>query len=328
MAGLLAGETESLESKAEFLEALHHRGEAPSEIAAFAASFRARASSPGDELLGLARDAIDYVGTGGDQSGAYNFSSTASFILASAGVRVIKHGNRGATSATGSADFLEALGFPLEQSAGDAARTLRETNFCYLFARAYHPAFKAIVPVRQLLAQKKVRTVFNLLGPLINPARPAFQVMGVYSEHLVEPVAAALEDMGLERGLVVHGCSATGSGLDKFTTAGRTHVRGVGSLRDVVTNWRPEDLGLPLVDAAELRGGDAAQNLKILDSLLAGRAGDGITGSVLLNAGAGFWVMRRADSLAAGVAMAREQLESGAVGAWLDRTLSFHRRPG
>lgn len=321
----LTGDAESVENKAAFLKALHDRGETPDEIAAFARAFQARASSPGEGLLELARESIDFVGTGGDQSGAFNFSSTAGFLLASSGVRVIKHGNRGATSATGSADFLEALGIPLEAGPALLERALRERCFCYLFARAFHPAYKAIVPVRQLLADQKMRTLFNLLGPLINPARPAYQVMGVYSSHLVEPVAGALEKMGVKRGLVVHGRSETGTVLDKFTTAGSSHVRGVGELRDIVTTWRPEDLGLPSSRPEELRGGGSSQNVRILGDLLEGRAGVGITSTVLLNAGAGYWVMKRAGSLREGVDLAREQLQSGQLRTWLEETQSFFR---
>lgn len=309
--------------KGGFLTALHEKGETAEEIAGFAESFLKRARDPGVQIGKLAEEAIDFVGTGGDRSGAFNISTTVSFILASAGVRVLKHGNRGATSLTGSADLLEVVGYPLETDPGFIEDALENLNFAYLFARAYHPAFKAIVPVRMALAEKGIRTVFNLLGPLINPGRPRHQVMGVYAEDLVEPIAGALQDLGIRRGLVVHGRIAGGKALDKFTTAGRSHVRGVGELEDLVATWMPDDFGLEQCRLADLQGGDAEANLALLNDFLEGRANPGLTGTLYLNAGAGFWVMNRTDSLEEGIEMAREQVESGRTKAWLEKARAY-----
>lgn len=321
----LADESVAAEEKAEFLKALHDKGETPEEIAAFARAFRSRASSPGDRVLDLASEAIDFVGTGGDKSGAFNISTTVSFILATAGVRVVKHGNRGATSKTGSADLLESLGIPLEADPDLLAAALEELNFCFLFARAYHPAFKAIVPVRAALAKEGIRTVFNLLGPLINPAKPSYQVMGVYSEHLVEPISLALTQLGIRRGMVVHGRMDGGRALDKFSTAGKSHVRGVGELEDLVTNYTADDLGLPPARWEDLQGSDAAGNIALLNAFLAGKANPGLTSTLYLNAGAGLWVMKKTKTLRDGIQLARELVEGGAVKNWVERTREFYR---
>jgi len=321
----LADERVSDGEKASFLTALHEKGESPGEIAAFASAFRSRASSPGAGVLGMAGDAIDFVGTGGDRSGAFNISTTVSFILASAGVRVIKHGNRGATSKSGSADLLESLGFPLEAGPAVLEESLRELNFCFLFARSYHPAYKAIVPVRTALAEKGQRTVFNLLGPLINPARPGYQVMGVYGRHLVEPVAGAMGKLGILRGLAVHGEVDGGHAMDKLTTAGRNHVRGVGEWDGFVATWNPEEFGLERGRLEDLRGGDAGENLAILDAILDNRAPPALQGTILFNAAAGLWVMNKSKSLGEGIDLAGDLLGSGRVKQWMERARKFYR---
>lgn len=321
----LAEERVPFEEKASFLKALHRKGETPEEIAAFARAFRSRASSPGERILSMASEAIDFVGTGGDHSGAYNISTTVSFILATAGVRVIKHGNRGATSKTGSADLLENLGVPLEAEPDLLADSLETLNFCFLFARSFHPAFKAIVPVRMALAEEGVRTVFNLLGPLINPAQPSYQVMGVYSEHLVEPISLALSQLGVCRGLVVHGRLDGGKSLDKFSTAGKNHVRGVGALEDLVTNYSADDFGLAPARLDDLQGGGAEENVEVLNAFLAGKANPGLTGTLYLNAGAGLWVMNKTKSLKDGIQLARELVEDGAVKNWVTQARKFYQ---
>lgn len=314
--------------KRDFLLSLTEKGETPEEIAGFAKVFLRHARSPGEGVLELARDGIDFVGTGGDHSGAYNISTTVSFVLATAGVNVIKHGNRGATSKSGSADLLEALGVPLEADNSQLEAALRETHFCFLFARAFHPVFKHIVPVRVQLAQEGKRTIFNLLGPLLNPAQPRRQVLGVFSEYLVEPMAAALDVLGVERGLVVHGKMLPDGVVDKLSSAGPSHIRGVGELEDLVTHYNPEDLGLSLAPAADLRGGDAAENLELLERFLVGKAPTGLAETLYLNAGAGLYVMRKADSLKEGIALARDLVSTGAVARWIDATRAFYRELG
>ncbi len=325
-AAALAQESVSGEAKKAFLVALSEKGETPEEIAAMAKAFLSRAISPGDAILEMAQEGIDYVGTGGDHSGAFNISTTTCFVLAAAGIKVIKHGNRGATSKSGTADLLERVGVPLDGDVELMTQALRELNFAFMFARSYHPAFKHIVPVRMELAKEGRRTVFNILGPLINPARPKYQVMGVYSEHWVEPLAETLNQMGLARGLVVHGKTFPEGVVDKFTTAGPSYVRGVGELKDLNVTYQPGDLNLQLADVEQIRGGDAEENFQTLLALLDGRGPAGLQETIYLNAGAGFWVMRRSDSLTHGIELAKDLVESGAVSSWLENARSFFMR--
>ncbi|MGJ3242945.1 MAG: anthranilate phosphoribosyltransferase [Opitutales bacterium] len=322
-ARLLADEGVEPDEKKAFLVALQRKGESPAEVAAIAAAFREMARDPGPVLRQKAEDAIDFVGTGGDGSGAFNISTTVSFFLAAAGVTVLKHGNRGATSPSGSADLLEAVGFPIPAGPPVMEQLIRQTHFAFFFAPAFHPAFKSIVPVRKELAAEKQRTVFNILGPLINPARPALQVLGVFNPDWVEPMAGVLERLELRRGLVLHGQPDDGGGLDKASCAGPTLVRGVGELSDVRLTLEPEAAGFARCSMDDLKGGDAAANLKRLQALLAGKANRGLTDSVLLNAGLGFWAAGKADSLEAGVTLARTVLKEGAVSGWLAETRRF-----
>lgn len=186
-------------AKEAFLLALATRGETATEVTAFAQAYRglARQIDFGD----VPARAIDIVGTGGDRSGSFNISSASALIVAAAGVPVIKHGNRSITSKSGSADFLAALGVVLEADADQLRKALREANFCYLYAPAFHPAFKAILGVRKKIAESGTKTIFNVLGPLINPAQPAYMLVGVYDVRWVEPLAAALQELGVKRGL-------------------------------------------------------------------------------------------------------------------------------
>ena len=310
--------------KKEFLESLTDKGETPEEIACFARVFLKYARDPGESIRRMAAEGIDFVGTGGDRSGAYNISTTVSFILAAAGVKVIKHGNRGATSKSGSADLLEALGVPLEATNEQLEASLAEINFCYIFARAFHPVFKHIVPIRMELAKEGKRTIFNLLGPLLNPARPRHQVLGVFSEFLVEPMAEALDRLQIQRGLVVHGELPPKGGVDKFSTAGPCQVRGVGSLKDLVTTYQPEDFGFNLAPVDAIRGGDSAENIRLLDAFLKGQAPEGLTDTLFLNAGAGLYVMNKADSFQEGIGLAQDLVESGAVSRWLETAREFY----
>lgn len=181
-AAALASESVDPETKELFLLALHEKGESAGEVAALASFFRGEARNPGDGVRRLAARTIDVVGTGGDQSGAFNISTTVCCLLAASGVPVIKHGNHGATSASGSADLVAELGFPLEPNPSQMEAALQELNFTFCFAPAFHPAFKHVAPIRKALAAKGQRTVFNILGPLLNPALPAHQLLGVFAE--------------------------------------------------------------------------------------------------------------------------------------------------
>ena len=238
----LAGTVESDEAKAAFLTALARKGETGAEVAAFATAFRAKAIDPG--VGAWAAEAIDVVGTGGDHAGGFNISSLVVLVLASAGVKVMKHGNRGITSKCGSADLLAALGVNLEADPAQQQRALAELGFAFFFAPAYHPAFRHIMPVRKALAARGQRTVFNVLGPLLNPGRPAHVLAGVYDPSWVPRLAGALELLGTGAGLVAHGVIDTERGIDELTTATVNRVQGVGRLRAVSGEWRAGTFGL------------------------------------------------------------------------------------
>lgn len=312
-------------SKEAFLLALAQKGESAQEVAAFAAAFRDYAVNP--DVEAWASQAIDVCGTGGDGSGTFNISTAVSFIVAAAGVPVFKHGNRSITSKCGSADLMEALGIRLDAPHDVLRASLKELNFCFFFAPAFHPAFKEIMPVRKSLAAQGKRTIFNLLGPLINPGRPAHQLLGVFSKDWVAPLASALDTLGLQAGLVAHGTPKAGAALDELSCAGSNYVAGFGRLSDTKGALSTLDAGLSSCDFDELAGGDVAENLKTMEALLSGEASvvpAGLRDSVLLNAGAAFWIVGKADDLQGGVTQARSLLDSGAVASWLERVRQFY----
>src|SRR5207244_11444332 len=195
----------SAETKADFLTALARKGEPTGEIAAFARELRDRSIQPPLDAATRAREVLDVCGTGGDRLGTFNISTTVSIIVASAGVTVAKHGNRAITSQAGSADVLEALGRRIDLEPDEAARSLRDHQFAFFFAPKYHPAFKNITPARKLCAERGQRTIFNFLGPLLNPARPSAQLIGVPRAELCEPIARVLQSLGVRRGMVCRG---------------------------------------------------------------------------------------------------------------------------
>ncbi|MBE2215234.1 MAG: anthranilate phosphoribosyltransferase [Opitutaceae bacterium] len=310
--------------KEAFLEALARRGETAGEIAGFAEAFRGLARDPGLERW--ASVAIDVCGTGGDKSGSFNISTAVGFVLATAGIPVIKHGNRSITSHCGSADILEALGMRIDLEPAALHAAMEELNFVFLFAPAYHPAFKEIGPVRRALAARGHRSIFNMLGPLLNPARPAMQVMGIFAENLVPTVAGALDRLGLAGGLVVHGVGPEGRVFDELTVIGRNRVRGFGRLREVDVSLAATDVGLASGTPDDLAGGNAAANAAILDRVLAGQAPQGLLDSIVFNAAAGLYVAGRYSTIADAVPDARELLLGGAVAEWLARAKQFFHR--
>ncbi|MSU22843.1 MAG: anthranilate phosphoribosyltransferase [Opitutus sp.] len=310
------------ESKADFLTALAAKGESVAEVAAFAAAFRARAVNPGVEAW--APRAIDIVGTGGDHAGGFNISSLVVLVLASAGVTVMKHGNRGITSKCGSADLLAALGVKLDAPPEKIRRALDELGFAFFFAPGYHPAFQHIAPVRRALAARGQRTVFNLLGPLINPGRPAHLLLGVFAEPWVAKFAAALETLGAQAGLVAHGVIAPGRGIDELTTATANRVRGFGRWRDLDAEWRAENFGLRTAPFEHLLGGDLPANLAIVEALLAGRGAAGLADTIVLNAATAMWIVGKVPTVRDGLAPAREFLLGGAVQKKIAATREFY----
>ncbi|MEM9226611.1 MAG: anthranilate phosphoribosyltransferase [Verrucomicrobiota bacterium] len=317
LAVLLAEGVGSLQEREELLLALEEKGACATEIAAFAQIFRDLARDP--ELGEAAAEAFDFAGTGGDKSGTANISTMSSFLVASLGVPVVKHGNRSITSKCGSADLVAALGFPLDAENETLAQVLKETDFTFLFAQAFHPAWKHIIEVRKSLAAKGHRTIFNILGPLVNPARTPYQVMGVYARHWVEILAEAMDKIGVARGLVVHGEPVEGGALDELSCAGINRVAGAGELTGLQESWKATSYGLSPCVLADLQGGTLERNCEILDQLARGEATQGLTDTVIFNAAVALWVAGQAKSPDAAISNVRDHLEAGGLQAWLKR---------
>jgi len=296
---------------AALLVALAMKGETAEEIGGAALAMRARVRAVPHHRP----DALDTCGTGGDGRGTFNVSTAAAFVAAAAGVPVAKHGNRAVSSRSGSADVLAALGVEIERQPEEAARQLDTIGLAFLFAPLHHPAMRAVAPVRRALG---VRTLFNLLGPLTNPAGARRQLLGIYDGERVVTIARVLADLGSERALVVHG----EDGLDEITTTGTTRVAEVddGEVRSYEVT--PEELGLERADLGRLAGGDPAENAAAMERLLAGAPG-ALADLVAANAGAALYVAGRADSLREGVTMAREILAGGAAAAKLEQLRRF-----
>ena len=308
--------------KADFLTALARKGEVAAEVAGIARRFRELARNPGlDEWRG---SAIDVCGTGGDKIGSFNISTTVTFALAAAGVPVFKHGNRSITSKCGSANLLEALGVHLTADDATLRRSLDELGFCFMFAPAFHPAFKEIMPVRQQLAAQGQRTVFNILGPLINPARPAFQLLGVYSPQIVEIMAETLVSLGLRGGIVAHCKLEDGRGMDEITVSGVNRLQGFGTHAEFSAEMNAADFGLAPAPISDLLGGELEDNLRILDQLLDGRAPQGLESTVIANVAAALFVVGRVGTIKEGVAGARDVLLGGATRQKISQSKEFY----
>lgn len=324
-ASLLASPWVDPSAKESFLLALSDKGETAVEVAAFASAFRQLAVDPG--VSQWAAEAIDVCGTGGDGSSTFNISTAVSFVVAAAGVPVFKHGNRSITSNCGSADLIEALGIRLDAPHAQLRESLEKLNFCFFFAPAFHPAFKEIMPVRKALAAAGRRSIFNLLGPLINPGRPAYQLMGVYADRWVEPIADALEAIGLEAGWVAHCTPAPGLALDELSCAGHNHIAGFGRFKERRGVLPLDEAGLSACEIGALKGGDVTANLATLQALFNGdptSVQPGLLDSILLNTGAALWIAGRATDLRAGVSQAREVIDSGRAKRWLADARSFY----
>ncbi len=323
VAQVLAGTADSDEAKGAFLSALAAKGETAAEIAAFAVAFRTRAVDPG--VQAWAARAIDIVGTGGDHAGGFNISSLVVLTLASAGVTVMKHGNRGITSKCGSADLLAGLGVNLDAPPEKLRRALDELGYVFFFAPSYHPAFKHIAPVRKALAARGQRTIFNILGPLINPGRPAHVVLGVFADAWVGKLASAMDTLGVPAGLAAHGIISADRGIDELTTATVNRVRGFGRLRDLDAEWRAADFGLGVAPFDDLVGGDLATNLAMVDAVLAGRGPAGLVDTIVLNTAVALWIVGRTSTVKDGLPIARELLLGGAVKKKIAATREFYR---
>jgi len=300
--------------KAHLLEALANKGETPAEIAGFVEVFLEHAVDPHVGLLGLDGPTLDLCGTGGDKLNLFNVSTTAMFVAAAAGAIVVKHGNRGITSPSGGADVLEALGIRIDLPADGFRRCLDKAGVGFMFAPAYHPAFKAVVGVRKTLAARGVRTIFNIIGPLLNPARPQCQLVGVFDRELCPAFAEILENLGRDSAWVVHGTTDDGRSVDELSLMGSSRICKSGTYQDIEDEEVcPRDFGLQLAEVAALQGGDAKTNAAILEAILAGHDTGAKHDMVLLNAGAAIACAGLADDLGEGIEVARELLASGAA---------------
>jgi anthranilate phosphoribosyltransferase len=291
------------------LMALRVRGETVEEITGAVTAMRGK-------MLGVVApaDAIDVVGTGGDASGSFNISTCAAFIVAGAGVPVAKHGNRALSSRSGAADVLTALGVKIDIGPEAISACIRQAGIGFMFAPAHHPAMKHVGPTRVELG---TRTIFNLLGPLSNPAGVKRQMVGVFSRQWVEPLAHVLKNLGSDRAYVVHGSD----GLDEITTAGPTAVAALENGVVRCFEIAPEDVGLPRVKPEALRGGDADANAEALKAVLEGIKGP-YRDVAVLNAAAALVVAAKASDLADGVALAQDAIDSGEAEASLDRLIA------
>jgi anthranilate phosphoribosyltransferase len=295
-----------------FLMALRLKGETVPEIVGFARSMRGHVIPVHPERS----DLVDTCGTGGDGTNTFNISTTAAFVVAGAGLGVAKHGNRSVSSQSGSADVLEALGARLDLRPQQVADCIDATGIGFLFAPNHHPAMKhAIGPRREM----GIRTVFNILGPLTNPAFAPGQVMGVFDGALTEPLAQVLQDLGCQAALVVHGAN----GMDELSTTGPNRISHFLNGQVVTITLDPQDLGLPPASLDDLRGGSADENAAITRAILQGEMRDHRRDIVVLNAAAALVVGGRADDIAAGINVARDSVDSGAAYESLQRFVAY-----
>ncbi len=308
----LVDERVSAELKADFLCHLALKGETVDEIASFALALREKSIEPPLESRWReSHEILDVCGTGGDRLNTFNISTTVAIVCAAAGVAVAKHGNRAITSQAGSADVLEELGVKIDLGPHDAARSLRERNFAFFFAPSYHPTFKHIGPARKLCADRGQRTIFNFLGPLLNPARPSAQLVGVPRPDLCEPLARVLQMLGVRRGMVVSGNVGSGF-LDELSILGDNTIAEFYQERGFATSvMGVAEFPAGNATLADLRGGDRRANAAIVRELLSGKERRAKRDAVLLNAAAALFVADRAPSLMAGWELAGTVIDSG-----------------
>lgn len=305
---------DAIAERAAFLGALAQKGETPEEITAFAELFLERAIDPCLRPHDVPGPLIDLCGTGGDRMGLFNVSTTAMFPLAAAGAVVVKHGNRAITSRCGGADVLEALGIRIDQSPAQFSERVQRTGLGFLFAPLYHPAFQAAIPVRKLLATRGQRSVFNILGPLLNPVRPPFQLTGVFARDLTPAYAEILTRLGRRRAWAVHGTTDDGQPLDELSTLGPSLICETleGAVRPP-RSLHPSSLSLAIASASDLAGGDASDNARILVAILDGSDRGPKRDLVLLNAGAALVVCGLAPGIEAGIHLAATTLDDGSA---------------
>ena len=312
---IMSGETSPTQNAA-FLAALSTksaRAETTDEIAGCAAAMRDHATK-----VDTGMDIFEIVGTGGDNAHSFNISTTSAIVAAAGGVKVAKHGNRAASSKCGTADCLEALGVNIQQDPDKCIELLNEAGMCFLFAQKYHTSMKYVGAIRKELG---FRTVFNILGPLTNPGSPKMQLLGVYDEYLVEPLAQVLVSLGVERGMVVYGMDK----LDEISMSCDTKIC------EIKDGWyktyviKPEDFGFERCTKDDLVGGTPEENAKITRDILAGAEGPKAN-AVLLNAGASLYIAGKAESFKAGVELAKELIKSGAATSTLEKIIEVSNR--
>ncbi|MBR4581757.1 MAG: anthranilate phosphoribosyltransferase [Lachnospiraceae bacterium] len=313
---IMSGETSPTQNAA-FLAALSTKSakaETTDEIAGCAAAMRAHATKVETDM-----ELFEIVGTGGDNAGSFNISTTSALVAAAGGVKVAKHGNRAASSMCGTADCLEALGVNIEQSPAKCIELLNEVGMCFFFAQKYHSSMKYVGAIRRELG---FRTVFNILGPLTNPGTPSMQLLGVYDEYLVEPLAQVLVNLGVKRGMVVYGQDK----LDEISMSSTTKICEIrdGWFKSFVI--KPEDFGFERCTKEELKGGTPEENAKITLAILNGEKGPK-RNAVLLNAGASLYIGGKAESFKDGVKLAAEIIDSGKALETLNKFIEVSNRP-
>lgn len=312
---IMSGQTTPTQNAA-FLAALSTksaRAETTDEIAGCAAAMRAHATR-----VETGMDLFEIVGTGGDNAGSFNISTTSALVAAAGGVKVAKHGNRAASSQCGTADCLEALGVNIQQSPEKCVELLREVGMCFFFAQKYHTSIKYVGAIRKELG---FRTVFNILGSLTNPGSPSMQLLGVYDDYLVQPLAQVLINLGVRRGMVVYGQDK----LDEISMSAST------TLCEIKDGWfksrviTPEEFGFARCTREDLKGGTPAENAAITRAILNGKRGHK-RNAVLLNAGASLYIAGKADTMADGVALAGELIDTGAAAHTLEKLIAVSNR--
>lgn len=305
---IMSGETSQTQNAA-FLAALSTksaRAETIDEISGCAAAMREHAIK-----VEHGHKVLEIVGTGGDNAQSFNISTTSAFVIAASGIKIAKHGNRAASSNSGTADCLEALGVNIQQDPQLCVKLLEDPGMCFLFAQKYHTSMKYVGAIRRELG---VRTVFNILGPLTNPASPSYMLLGVYDGYLVEPLAQVLTTLGIERGMVVYGTDK----LDEISMSAPTKVCEVRDGWYRTTTIAPEDFGFERCAREELRGGTPEENAQITRDILAGKLQGPKRNTVLMNAGAAIYIGGKADSLKDGISLAAQLIDSGAAMAKLN----------
>ena len=313
---IMSGETSPTQNAA-FLAALSTKSakaETTDEIAGCAAAMRDHATK-----VDTGMDVMEIVGTGGDNAQSFNISTTSALVAAAGGAKIAKHGNRAASSNSGTADCLEALGVNIDQSPSRCVEMLREAGMCFFFAQKYHTSMKYVGAIRRELG---FRTVFNILGPLTNPASPTRQLLGVYDEYLVEPLAQVLINLGVKRGMVVYGQDK----LDEISMSAPTKICEIKDGWFKTYTITPEQFGFTRCTKADLRGGTPAENAQITRDILSGATGP-MRNAVLMNAGAALYLYGKADSLKSGIALAAELIDSGAALKTLEKVIEVSNRP-